>query len=100
MLECPSTSCTLAISAPFSSALVAIVARSAWGRVALASMPSATVEEAELQLDAFARKWDEQLPTISKSWRLNWERLTPFMSYPPEIRRVIYTTNVIESVNS
>jgi putative transposase len=61
---------------------------------------SATVEEAELQLEAFARKWDEQLPTISKSWRLNWERLIPFLSYPQEIRRVIYTTNVIESVNS
>jgi len=61
---------------------------------------AATVEEAELQLEAFAKKWDEQLPTISKSWRLNWERLIPFMSYPAEIRRVIYTTNVIESVNS
>jgi putative transposase len=61
---------------------------------------SATVAEAELNLEAFAKKWDEQLPTISKSWRLNWERLMPFMSYPPEIRRVIYTTNVIESVNS
>jgi putative transposase len=61
---------------------------------------AATVEEAELQLEAFSRKWDEQLPTISKSWRLNWERLIPFMSYPAEIRRVIYTTNVIESVNS
>lgn len=61
---------------------------------------AATVEEAELQLEAFARKWDEQLPTISRSWRLNWERLIPFLSYPQEIRRVIYTTNVIESVNS
>ena len=61
---------------------------------------AATVEEAELTLEAFARKWDEQLPTISKSWRLNWERLMPFLSYPAEIRRVIYTTNVIESVNS
>jgi len=61
---------------------------------------AATVAEAELNLEAFALKWDEQLPTISKSWRLNWERLTPFMSYPAEIRRVIYTTNVIESVNS
>jgi putative transposase len=61
---------------------------------------AATVEDAELQLEAFAKKWDEQLPTISKSWRLNWERLMPFMSYPAEIRRVIYTTNVIESVNS
>jgi putative transposase len=61
---------------------------------------AATVEEAELSLEAFSRKWDEQLPTISKSWRLNWERIIPFMSYPREIRRVIYTTNVIESVNS
>jgi putative transposase len=61
---------------------------------------AATVEEAEMQLEAFARKWDEQLPTISRSWRLNWERLIPFLSYPAEIRRVIYTTNVIESVNS
>jgi putative transposase len=59
-----------------------------------------TAEEAELQLEAFARKWDEQLPTISRSWRVNWERLIPFLSYPQEIRRVIYTTNVIESVNS
>jgi putative transposase len=61
---------------------------------------AATVEEAELQLEAFSKKWDEQLPTISRSWRVNWERLTPFLSYPAEIRRVIYTTNVIESVNS
>jgi putative transposase len=61
---------------------------------------AATVEEAELHLEAFSRKWDEQLPTISKSWRMNWERLTPFMSYPAEIRRAIYTTNAIESVNS
>ena len=61
---------------------------------------AATVEEAELQLDAFARKWDAQLPTISKSWRLQWARIIPFLSYPAEIRRVIYTTNVIESVNS
>jgi putative transposase len=61
---------------------------------------AATVEEAELSLEAFSRKWDAQLPTISKSWRVNWERIIPFMSYPQEIRRVIYTTNVIESVNS
>ena len=43
---------------------------------------AAPVEEAESQLEAFARKWDEQLPTISRSWRLNWERLIPFLSYP------------------
>ena len=58
-----------------------------------------TVEEAEMSLEAFAGKWDSELPTISKSWRLNWERVIPFLSYPEEIRRVIYTTNAIESVN-
>jgi putative transposase len=61
---------------------------------------AATADEAELQLEAFSSKWDEQLPTISKSWRANWERLTAFLSYPEDIRRVIYTTNAIESVNS
>ena len=50
---------------------------------------AATIGEAELQLEAFSKKWDEQLPTISRSWRQNWERLTPFLSYPAEIRRVI-----------
>lgn len=59
-----------------------------------------TVEEAEMSLEAFAGKWDGHLPTISKSWRLNWERVIPFLSYPEEIRRAIYTTNAIESVNS
>jgi putative transposase len=61
---------------------------------------AATVEEAGMNLEAFASKWDGELPTISKSWRVNWERVIPFLSYPEEIRRVIYTTNAIESVNS
>ena len=60
---------------------------------------AATREEAELKLDEFARKWDSQFPTISKSWRSNWERIVPFFAYPAEIRKVIYTTNAIESVN-
>ncbi len=60
---------------------------------------AATHEEAELQLAAFAEKWDTQFPTISKSWRANWERIVPFFAYPADIRRVIYTTNAIESVN-
>jgi putative transposase len=60
---------------------------------------AATREEAELQLAAFAEKWDSQFPTISQSWRNNWERITPFFAYPADIRRVIYTTNAIESVN-
>jgi len=58
-----------------------------------------TLEEAETQLDAFATQWDEKYSTISQSWRSNWEHLTPFFAYPEEIRRVIYTTNAIESMN-
>lgn len=60
---------------------------------------AATREEAELKLSEFAEKWDPQFPTIARSWRSNWERITPFFAYPEDIRRVIYTTNAIESVN-
>ncbi|MDD5383781.1 MAG: IS256 family transposase [Gallionella sp.] len=60
---------------------------------------SATVEEAGQRLDEFETKWGEAYPPIVKSWRSNWVRLTPFFDYPPEIRKVIYTTNAIESVN-
>lgn len=60
---------------------------------------AATREEAELKLSEFAARWDSQFPTISKSWRANWERVTPFFAYPEDIRKVIYTTNAIESVN-
>lgn len=60
---------------------------------------AATREEAELRLSEFAEKWDSQFPTISRSWRSNWERVVPFFAYPAEIRKVIYTTNAIESVN-
>lgn len=58
-----------------------------------------TREEAELRLEEFASKWDLRYPTISPIWRRNWERVVPFLAYPEEIRRVIYTTNAIESVN-
>jgi len=58
-----------------------------------------TVEMAASNLEAFAAKWDASHPTISKSWRNNWERIIPLFSYPPEIRRAIYTTNAIESLN-
>jgi len=60
---------------------------------------AATREEAEQRLEEFAHKWDEQFPTIARSWRSNWERVAVFFAYPPEIRKVIYTTNAIESVN-
>jgi len=60
---------------------------------------AATVEDAFLNLEAFAEKWDSAYPTISQMWRRNWEQLTPFFAYPADIRKVIYTTNAIESLN-
>ena len=60
---------------------------------------SATIEDAEQQLTAFEARWDSGYPSISQSWRRNWPRITPFFDYPPEIRKVIYTTNAIESLN-
>jgi putative transposase len=58
-----------------------------------------TIEQAEIAMEEFAVKWDDTHPTISRSWRRNWERLTPLFSYPGDIRKAIYTTNAIESVN-
>jgi putative transposase len=60
---------------------------------------ASTVENAELRLTEFAAKWDKSYPTISQMWRRNWEHLTPFFAYPEDIRKVIYTTNAIESLN-
>src|SRR5215469_2960308 len=61
---------------------------------------SATEEEAELNLELFAEKWDGLYPSISKSWRSQWARVIPLFAFPADIRRVIYTTNAIESLNS
>lgn len=60
---------------------------------------SATIEEAEAALDSFATKWNEAYPSIAKSWRSNWQNMSTLFAFPPEIRRVIYTTNAIESLN-
>jgi len=60
---------------------------------------SATAEEAEQRLAEFEAKWDDEYPPIGQAWRRNWSRIIPFFDYPPEIRKVIYTTNAIESVN-
>ncbi len=60
---------------------------------------SSTLDEAEQRLGEFEAKWDDEYLPIGQSWRRNWARLTPFFDYPPEIRKVIYTTNAIESVN-
>ncbi len=59
-----------------------------------------TEEAALMALDKFAGVWDEKYPQISKSWRTHWENLNTFFGYPPDIRKAIYTTNAIESLNS
>jgi putative transposase len=60
---------------------------------------AATLAEAGDALDRFSEKWDLKYPAISPSWRADWQRLTVFFDYSPEIRKVIYTTNAIESLN-
>jgi putative transposase len=51
-------------------------------------------------LDAFAAAWQDRYPAIVKLWRAHWAEFTPFLAFPPEVRRVIYTTNLIESMNA
>jgi transposase-like protein len=60
---------------------------------------AATVTEAEQAVDRFAQKWDSKYPTISKQWRLRWAQIVAMFDFPPEIRKAMYTTNTIESVN-
>jgi putative transposase len=60
---------------------------------------AATEVEAEQRLNEFAAKWAEKFPLITKSWRNNWPRVIPFFAHPPQIRKIIYTTNAIESLN-
>jgi len=60
----------------------------------------ATADQAEQQLNDFAERWDGQYPTISRSWRRHWDNLITLFDYPDDIRKIIYTTNAIESLNS
>jgi transposase-like protein len=59
-----------------------------------------TVKIAEQALDEFAEKWSAKYPNIEKSWRSKWDNLIAIFDYPDEIRKIIYTTNAIESLNS
>lgn len=61
---------------------------------------AATVEEAEAALRRFEEKWDPVAPYVSRGWRTNWADIIPFLDYPPEMRRAIYTTNVVESIQA
>jgi putative transposase len=60
---------------------------------------AATLTDAEQALERFAERWDAKYPAISPSWLVDWDRLTVLFDYPPAIRRVIYTTNAIESLH-
>lgn len=61
---------------------------------------AATEEKARQALDDFAEKWDSKYPQISRSWRSHWQNLNTLFNYPADIRKAIYTTNAIESLNS
>lgn len=61
---------------------------------------SSTEEDALLLLDQFSERWDDKYPKISKFWRAHWQNLNTLFNYPPNIRKAIYTTNAIESLNS
>jgi len=61
---------------------------------------SVTEEEALQALDAFSSNWDDKYPQISKSWHNHWDNLNTLFNYPEDIRKAIYTTNAIESLNS
>ena len=58
-----------------------------------------TAQAAALRLDEFEYKWGDKFPPIGQSWRRNWEQIIPFFAYPEAVRKIIYTTNAIESLN-
>jgi putative transposase len=60
---------------------------------------SPTLEQADQELANFSRKWKETYPAVVRSWETNWSKIIPMFSFVPEIRRAIYTTNTIESLN-
>ncbi|MEM1118119.1 MAG: IS256 family transposase [Bacteroidota bacterium] len=74
--------------------------RKAVARALRAIYSAATLPAAEDALVAFEAEWGERYPSIGPQWRSSWEELTLFFAYPPEIRRVVYTTNAVESLNS
>ena len=75
--------------------------RQAIAKALKAIYQAADTEAAAEAHDAFeASEWGEKYPNIVHSWRRNWERVIPFFDFPNDIRRIMYTTNAIESLNS
>jgi putative transposase len=59
-----------------------------------------TEEAARIALNAFEERWGAKYPAIAKQWRARWTEVVPFLAYPREVRRILYTTNIIESLNA
>ena len=75
--------------------------RKALARALKPTYGAVSAERAEAELAAFETgSWGQKFPTVSVSWRRAWINVFPFFAFPPEIRRIIYTTNAIESVNA
>lgn len=74
--------------------------RTAMGQDLRTIYTAATAAEADRALEAFCEKWDSVTPYVGRSWRSHWDELTAFFDYPPELRRAIYTTNAIESIQA
>ena len=60
---------------------------------------AATAEQAELEVAVFSGQWGDKYGAIVKLWKENWERVIPFFAFPEEVRRVVYTTNAVESLH-
>ncbi len=78
-------------------------ARGHWGAItkALRTVYTApTVEAAQDRFDEFEQTWGAKYPAIIRLWRSSWEQFTPFLAFPPDIRKIIYTTNAVESLNA
>jgi putative transposase len=61
---------------------------------------AATIEAAEQRFDELEQAWGGRYPAIIRLWRSAWEQFTPFLAFPPEIRRMVYTTNAVEPLNA
>ena len=77
--------------------------RKHWGQITKAMRAiytAPTVEAAESQFEAFRDGWAATYPAMIRAWENSWEEFTPFLEFPPELRRVVYTTNAVESLNA
>ena len=74
-----------------------------WGQITRAMRAiytAPTVEAPEAQFEGFAQEWEDTYPAMIRSWRQSWDHFVPFLEFPAELRRVVYTTNAIESLNA